>query len=112
MSLDPPPTPVDPKRTGVPATRITWTEPPVVLYDGRWYGPPGAMIPRVDHASGLNFLICCPGCGQLGTARDGAKWRVVAGTEEDVSTLTVEPSILKNCCGWHGYLRHGVFESC
>jgi hypothetical protein len=103
----------DPKRTGVKARGGPWTEPPMELIDGRWYGPPGYMIPTEDinHVF-AGFVIACPGCGQLGTARAGAKWDVVGGSREDVTTLSLSPSILKNCCGWHGYLRNGVFESC
>lgn len=102
---------VDPKRTGVKAARSDWTEPPLECIDGRWYGPPGVMIPRADD-HGIQHLICCPGCGQVGAPRDGARWTVTSGSLDDVTTLSLSPSILKNCCGWHGYLRNGVFESC
>lgn len=103
---------VDPKRTGVKAVLSEWYEPPLECVNGRWYGPPGTMVRRHDTESGLNFLIACPGCGQMGTARDGAKWRITGGSEDDVTTLSVQPSILKSCCGWHGYLTNGVFISC
>jgi hypothetical protein len=102
---------VDPKRTGVKATMIAWTEPPIEMIDGLWHGPPGAFLDRhgtdPDH-----WLLCCPGCGQVGAPRDGAHWTATAGSFADVTTLTLSPSILKSCCGWHGYLRNGVFESC
>ena len=101
---------VDPKRTGVKAQRIKWQEPPMYLENDRWHGPLGAMIAG-DRGDGLG-LICCPGCGEVGAARDGAKWRATSGSHDDVTTLTLEPSIQKSCCGWHGYLRNGVFESC
>lgn len=100
---------VDKMRSGVKAHKIDWTEPPMELIDGKWYGPPGAMIPRTGATDGIEHLICCPGCGQVGSARDGAKWQVAAGSLEDVTTLTLIPSIAKGCCGWHGYLRNGVF---
>lgn len=102
----------DPRRNGVKAHFGEWTQPPLVCINGRWYGPPGLMIQRLDPDSGCNFIIACPGCGELGTARDGAKWQIVSGSEKDVTTLTLEPSILKNCCGWHGYLRNGIFDVC
>lgn len=70
------------------------------------------MVRCDDPDSGCNFLIACPGCGQFGSARDGAKWSVAGGSEEDVTTLSLQPSILKHCCGWHGYLTNGVFVSC
>lgn len=100
--------PVDPKRTGVKASRINWDEPPLYLVDGRWYGPPGSIIVR----GGGTFLLACPGCSQIGAGKDGAKWTPTEGSFEDVTTLTLSPSIAKGCCGWHGYLRNGVFESC
>jgi hypothetical protein len=104
---------VDPKRTGVKASRIEWTEPPMFLDGHLWYGPIGAMIHREGADDfGVGFLICCPGCGQLGGARQGHKWTVSGGSATDVTTLSLTPSIQKHCCGWHGYLRHGVFESC
>lgn len=103
---------VDPKRTGVNATSIKFSQPPMEAPEGRWYGPPGAMIPIQDDDHGLGHLICCPGCGSLGSPKDGAKWSVVSGSLQDVTTLTLQPSIARSCCGWHGYLRNGVFESC
>lgn len=102
---------VDPKRTGVKAVLSAWTEPPLQCIEGRWYGPPGTMIPREGN-DGVNHLIACPGCGQVGSARDGAKWTVTGGSLDDVTTLTLSPSIAKGCCSWHGYLRAGTFESC
>lgn len=103
---------VDPKRTGVKAIGGEWTEPPLFLVEGRWYGPRGYMVRRNDEKGFAGFLIACPGCGQVGSARDGAKWSVAGGNIDDVSTLTLRPSILKHCCGWHGYLTKGVFDSC
>ncbi len=103
--------PADPKRTGVKAVRLDWTEPPCELIDGRWHAPPGSMFPVEGGGIG-GFLIACPGCGQIGSARDGAKWEVTGGSRDDVTTLSLSPSIQKGCCGWHGYLRNGTFESC
>ncbi len=103
--------PVDPKRTGVKAVQSDWTEPPMELVNGHWHGPPGTMIPVEGRGIG-GFLIACPGCGQIGSARDGAVWQVTGGSREDVTTLTLSPSIAKGCCGWHGYLKNGVSESC
>lgn len=99
----------DPQRTGVKATLISWGEPPMYLEEDRWHGPIGAFITtdNPDH-----WLLCCPGCGELGSPKDGAKWTIASGSWEDVSTLTLTPSIAKSCCGWHGYLKNGVFESC
>ncbi len=104
---------IDPKRTGVKAQSIDWTEPPLEVFDDKWFGPPGAMIRRqftTAPPDGIGYLIFCPGCGQAGSARDGAKWSVTSGSLDDVTTLTLAPSIAKSCCGWHGYLTNGVFQ--
>lgn len=103
--------PKDPKRTGVKASMILFIEPPMECLDGRWYGPPGAFLDR-HGTDGSNWMLCCPGCGEVGSPRDGQQWTAVVGSFFDVATLTLTPSILKNCCGWHGYLKAGVFESC
>jgi hypothetical protein len=102
---------IDPKRTGVKASVIPWAEPPMELKDHRWHGPPGAFIQGAELGPN-SWCLCCPGCGELGSPREGAKWTATSGSFEDVTTLTLSPSIQKSCCGWHGYLRGGVFESC
>ena len=96
----------------VPAKLIEWEEPPVYMKNDRWHAPPGSMIRTQDENRGFSgFLIACPQCGQIGSARDGAKWTVTGGTLDDVTGLTLNPSILKNCCGWHGWLVCGVFTT-
>lgn len=102
---------VDPKRTGVKAFNLhseDWE-----FINDKWRGPPGGMT-RIDgddegHAG---HSIACPGCGIIGAACPGAKWTTDWGVPNDVTTLTMNPSLAKSCCGWHGYLRNGVFESC
>jgi hypothetical protein len=97
------------KATGIPATRIPFTEPPM-HYDerDRLCGPPGAFLD--SSVIGPNtWILCCPSCGEAGSPREGAKWRATAGSFDDVTTLTLEPSIAKSCCGWHGYLEKGFF---
>lgn len=67
-----------------------------------------------------HLLFSCPGCGRPGAIRadhpksgDPPSWDVTGGTLDDVTTLTLAPSIhCVGCCGWHGFLRNGVFESC
>lgn len=103
--------PIDPKRTGVKATMIAFTEPPMYYENDRLHGPLGAFLDRVG-TDPNNWILCCPGCGQAGSPRDGAHWTAEQGSFADVSTLTLSPSIAKSCCGWHGYLKNGVFESC
>lgn len=111
--------PVDPKRTGVKARLVPTADQGERTDDGFLCGLPGDMVRTTNQDGSLyGFLIACPGCGQYGGIALGDKdnparnWRVTAGGPEDVTTLSVEPSILIHCCGWHGYLRNGVFESC
>ena len=65
------------------------------------------------------LMFTCPGCGQWGGVQAFAPpkrpegWEIVSGTLDDPAALTLSPSIhCVGCCGWHGYLRNGVFESC
>jgi hypothetical protein len=106
---------IDPKRTGVKAREIpNW--PNAADEQARFFGEPGDMI-RTAHGDGsvYGFLVACPGCGQFGSlpvhASAPVRWSVT-GSLDDVTTLSLEPSILKHCCSWHGWLRKGVFESC
>jgi len=109
-------TTIDSKRSGVRAVRVTWGA--LEWRDDRgwagggWYGEPGSMVPLVGAVGIAGYLIACPGCGRLGGPKEGARWEVTAGNPADVTTLTVRPSIAKDCCGWHGYLTNGVFTSC
>jgi hypothetical protein len=100
----------DADRTGVPASMIPFTEPPMYYKGDRLFGPPGAFLARVptdpDH-----WVLCCPGCGEAGSPREGAHWTAAQGSFDDVTTLTLEPSIAKSCCGWHGWLRAGIFKT-
>ena len=102
----------DVTRTGVKASRIKMSDERCEFFDDKWHGPPGSMIRVEGDKSGTGHIIACPGCGQFGSAREGARWTVQSGSLDDVTTLTLSPSIQKSCCGWHGYLRNGVFESC
>lgn len=78
------------------------------------YADPGA----VDlHGGGL-LILACPGCGKVSgmTVGDpkpdngnGATWLM---TGDFPNGLTLQPSInCVGCCGWHGYLTNGVFNS-
>ncbi len=85
--------------------------------DHRIRGEPGGMMPvRNDKGEITGFSIACPACGVWGGISFVAvgsftnPWHVTGGSVEDVTTLTVRNSILKHCCGWHGYLNNGVFE--
>jgi hypothetical protein len=100
--------PVDPKRSGVKA----------VLVEGYTDDlPPGACLPWDQNSGRLHFA--CPGCGQLGGVNcghpkpaQGLSWDIVSGSPADPATLTLTPSInCVGCCGWHGFLTNGVFNS-
>ncbi len=104
---------IDSKRTGIRAKEIY--EIPPIDDAAKCCGEPGSVL-RHRNESGLTsqFSFCCPGCGSLcavGIRNGRADWQVTGGSEEDVTTLSLSPSILNYCCGWHGYLRNGVFES-
>ena len=99
--------PVDPKRSGVRA----------VLREFRLDADPGDCI---YHPEESRLTFACPGCAQWGGVRCGhpkpaekPSWDIVSGRPEEPDTLTLAPSIhCQGCCGWHGYLKDGVFESC
>jgi len=67
-----------------------------------------------------HLLFSCPGCGRPGAIRAGnpksgdpPSWDVTGGSLDDVTMLTLAPSIhCVGCCGWHGFLQNGVFKSC
>jgi len=108
---------IDPKRTGVKA-HLTYSVDSVGA-DHIIRGVPGGMTPITNNRGVIEgFTIACPGCGVWGGISFVASehftnpWRVTGGSVLDVTTLSVMDSILKHCCGWHGYLRNGVFESC
>ncbi len=91
----------------------------MVLDDqAKWFGRPGDMARSVNEAGvTTGFWIACPKCGQFGcisfdAAAMPTPWRVTGGNIEDVTTLSVRDSILKHCCGWHGYLTDGEFKAC
>lgn len=110
---------IDPKRTGVKASIVSVVfapEPDATVYYNekhRLCGPPGAYLDRHPQNTPNEWTLCCPGCGEAGGPRQGATWTATSGSFDDVTTLTLSPSIhCTGCCGWHGYLRNGIFESC
>lgn len=108
---------IDPKRTGVKASLTTADKINVHGEGHDIRGEPGGMIPSVNYQDVIEgFTIACPGCGVWGGISFVASesftdpWRVTGDSVDDVTTLSVRNSILKHCCGWHGFLNHGVFE--
>jgi hypothetical protein len=89
----------------------------IVIKEFKFDSPPGTCL--VD--SDINKLsFACPGCGRWGGVIAGhpkppvkPSWDIIGGKLSDPTTLTLSPSIhCIGCCGWHGYLKNGVFESC
>lgn len=97
---------IDPKRTGVKAFMVPEYKEGL---------DPGACV---HHPEDERLSFACPGCGQWGGIRgthpkQANSWDITSGSLTDATTLTVSPSIhCIGCCGWHGYLINGVFQSC
>lgn len=83
--------------------------------DGR-YQEPGKTQARWEGS----LTFACPGCGRVGSIAIGSpkpeekpSWSIDSGDLITLTNLTLSPSIhCVGCCGWHGYLKNGVFESC
>ena len=106
-------------RRSVPATPFDWAA--WYAADCRDYGEPGATgpCPPESDSTGDHLAFNCPGCGRFGMVRAGAfkphpspSWQITAGSRDEVATLSLTPSLLNPCCGWHGHLTDGVFRSC
>lgn len=80
---------------------------------------PGA-VRLLDDRPGCErvLVMACPGCGRVSGMRvglgakpaDSPSWRL-DGNPDDPKTWTLSPSIhCKGCCGWHGYLKNGVYS--
>lgn len=101
---------VDPRRT-VPAVPAAFA-----CVDGFFpdYAPPGTFELRVGE-KGTLMLLACPGCGRVSgmTVGDpkpdngnGATWLLTGPP----ASPTLHPSVnCVGCCGWHGWLKGGVF---
>ncbi len=100
---------VDVKRTNLPATAVVFP-----LDDG--FLPDFAAPGSIELSAPDFLLLACPGCGHVSGMRVGSvkpaqspSWEMHGGSP----LLTLSPSInCTGCCGWHGYLKAGVFESC
>jgi hypothetical protein len=76
------------------------------------YGEPGQAGKL--HERLLQFA--CPGCGRFGAIpctpppKQKESWMIKEGSLDDPTTLSLHPSIhCVGCCGWHGWLKDGVF---
>lgn len=62
---------IDPKRTGVKASRIPVVFPPVYYNEkNRLCGPLGAFL-EFEGIGPDSWVMCCPGCGEAGSPREG-----------------------------------------
>lgn len=68
----------------------------------------GDAITVIGRGERLQLIICCPNCGET----SGSAGNHVYNRE----TKTYHPSIIHDKdlggCGWHGWLRNGVFSTC
>jgi hypothetical protein len=106
---------VNPKRTGVKAKTVVFTAD-----DFCDYAEPGSVQIKHDDCNGHYMVNACPGCGRVQAMHighpkpsDSPSWDITIGSVNDVTTMTLSPSInCIGCCKWHGHLRNGIFESC
>lgn len=88
-------------------------------YDAVENGPPGGFtfLPNQDGEPDQCLLHKCPcGCGRVAGLRIGRvkptqspSWEWDGNREKP----TLSPSVYaKYDCGWHGYLKAGIWESC
>ena len=99
---------IDAQRSGLKATLLD-------KFPESGEAPFGGIYPKMEGFIG----IACPGCGQCSAMRvgnqkptDSPSWEMT-GSKYEIDTFSLSPSInCTGCCGWHGYLRNGVFISC
>lgn len=78
---------------------------------------PGEVEVRSIEGAVCGWAFGCPRCGKqswvfFNAPGETRGWTVVSGDARDPSGVTLEPSLLQRCCGWHGWFRAGVFVSC
>lgn len=71
-------------------------------------GPSGVVMFDSDCSHLFNK---CPKCGRQHAlslkADDRPHWQLVSS-----DPITLRPSIVNPCCGWHGYLAGGIWTPC
>jgi hypothetical protein len=101
--------PANPKRSGLKAQVVVFSDEGVMDR-----AEPG----QIEFKDGY-LLLACPGCGHVGgmhfgpaeKPKTGPSW-AITGNVSEIETVTLSPSInCIGCCGWHGYLTRGVFNS-
>lgn len=59
----------------------------------------------VQFSDKLKLYICCPGCG---AASFTGSHQISINNEK----YTANPSLVFQCCGWHGWLKDNILTSC
>lgn len=91
---------------------------PVQVFDADGGAPNGMENePGDSQRLGDRLALACPGCAnwiaiRCTNPKEVSSWGILAGSLDDPTTLTLFPSIQLGCCGWHGHLKNGVYESC
>lgn len=93
--------------------------------DGPDAGPGSVMVlvrDRDDTGPPAGYVMRCPGCDAQSALplypetehdRGRPRWRVEAGDPRTGVGLTLSPSVYHlHGCGWHGWVRSGVWEPC
>lgn len=78
---------------------------------------PGEVEVRSVGGEVHGWAFGCPGCGKQSWVYFNAPgetwgWAVVSGDVRDPSGVSLMPSLLQRCCGWHGWFRAGTWTSC
>lgn len=58
----------------------------------------------VNFSNKSKLLICCPGCGV-------ASFTGNHKIDNNNGVFTAHPSLVMNCCDWHGWLKNNEFTS-
>lgn len=64
------------------------------------------VIIYYDNKRKITAMISCPNCGELKPLRNH---NVII--DEYHKNISVEPSLVNDCCGWHGFLTDNEFKS-
>lgn len=99
---------IDPKRSNLRARRTVFD-----LADGMY---PAFAEPGLYELHEGVMMLACPGCGSVMPMCVGNPKPIVTPSWQLYGDVTRSPSLAPavncvGCCGWHGFLRGGVFDS-
>lgn len=65
------------------------------------------VFERPDLNNPVACGICCPDCGEW-------SFKTTPGTDYNqiTKTVTLHPSIVLHCCGYHGFLENNLYRKC